>query len=434
MGLLRRLQAPKDTAAAVGVAVALLAAEAALSLAITQWVPYTEIDWTAYMEQTRLFAEGERDYLNIKGGTGPLVYPAGFVYLFDGLRRVTRDGEIPTAQLWFAALYLLTQAGVMALYIYAQIVPPWALVLLCASKRIHSIWLLRLFNDGPAMGLAYVGIAALLARRHRLAVVLLSAGVSVKMNVLLFAPPVLVVLLQETSPAVIMQGVTAGVGLQLMLGAPFLVVAPTHYVSRAFEMSRVFLHVWSVNLKFLPPWLFQSRGVAVTLLTAHLALLMAFAACRWTEQPGGLSGLLCRSGSTPFGRKASTAEQPDKASSDTRLGAPGQLSAAHVLATLFTGNFIGIVCARTLHYQFYSWYFHTLPALLWWARLSTPRRLGLWLCIEVVWNIYPSTPASSVLLAACHTGLLWGLWQSPRWLGAIQVDAATAGIRTKKAS
>lgn len=76
---------------------------------------------------------------------------------------------------------------------------------------------------------------------------------------------------------------------------------------------------------------------------------------RWTEQPGGLSGLLCRSGSTPFGRKASTAEQPDKASSDTRLGAPGQLSAAHVLATLFTGNFIGIVCARTLHYQFYSW-------------------------------------------------------------------------------
>lgn len=49
------------------------------------------------------------------------MYPAGFVYLFDGLRRVTRDGEIPTAQLWFAALYLLTQAGVMALYIYAQV-------------------------------------------------------------------------------------------------------------------------------------------------------------------------------------------------------------------------------------------------------------------------------------------------------------------------
>ena len=32
-----------------------------------------------------------------------------------------------------------------------------------------------------------------------------------------------------------------------------------------------------------------------------------------------------------------------------------RLPAAHILATLFTGNLIGIVCARTLHYQFYSW-------------------------------------------------------------------------------
>ena len=74
--------------------------------------------------------------------------------------------------------------------------PPWGLVLLCASKRIHSIWLLRLFNDGPAMGLAYAGVGAVVARRPRLAVTLLSAGVSVKMNVLLLAPSVFVVLLQ----------------------------------------------------------------------------------------------------------------------------------------------------------------------------------------------------------------------------------------------
>lgn len=49
------------------------------------------------------------------------MYPAGFVYLFDGLRRVTGDGDVPTAQLCFAALYLLTQAGVMTVYIYAQV-------------------------------------------------------------------------------------------------------------------------------------------------------------------------------------------------------------------------------------------------------------------------------------------------------------------------
>lgn len=49
-----------------------------------------------------------------------MVYPAGFLYLFDALRRVT-GGAVPAAQLCFAAFYLATQAGVMALYIHAQV-------------------------------------------------------------------------------------------------------------------------------------------------------------------------------------------------------------------------------------------------------------------------------------------------------------------------
>ena len=78
-------------------------------------------------------------------------------------------------------------------------VPPWALLLLCLSKRVHSIFLLRLFNDGPAMLLAHAGAAALLSRRPRLAVLLFSAATSVKMNVLLMAPSVLVILLKARS-------------------------------------------------------------------------------------------------------------------------------------------------------------------------------------------------------------------------------------------
>jgi alpha-1,3-mannosyltransferase len=31
---------------------------------------------------------------------------------------------------------------------------------------------------------------------------------------------------------------------------------------------------------------------------------------------------------------------------------------------LFTSNLIGITFARSLHYQFHSWYFHQIPFLL----------------------------------------------------------------------
>lgn len=77
-----------------------------------------------------------------------------------------------------------------------QVVPPWALGLLCLSKRLHSIYMLRLFNDCVAMLLAYAATALLLERCWRGAALMYSAAVSVKMSVLLMAPPVLVVMLK----------------------------------------------------------------------------------------------------------------------------------------------------------------------------------------------------------------------------------------------
>ncbi len=36
-----------------------------------------------------------------------------------------------------------------------------------------------------------------------------------------------------------------------------------------------------------------------------------------------------------------------------------------IVTTLFFGNFLGVMWARSLHYQFYSWVFFSLPYLLW---------------------------------------------------------------------
>jgi alpha-1,3-mannosyltransferase len=82
----------------------------------------TEIDWKAYMEQIAQYVAGERDYTVIKGGTGPLVYPAAHVYTYRLLYYLTDEGrDIFRAQQIFACLYMLTLSVVMLCYWRAKV-------------------------------------------------------------------------------------------------------------------------------------------------------------------------------------------------------------------------------------------------------------------------------------------------------------------------
>jgi alpha-1,3-mannosyltransferase len=57
------------------------------------------------MQQVEGFAAGERDYLKLEGDTGPLVYPAGFLYVYWALHAVTaRGADVRTAQYIFLGL------------------------------------------------------------------------------------------------------------------------------------------------------------------------------------------------------------------------------------------------------------------------------------------------------------------------------------------
>lgn len=111
----------------------------------------------------------------VGGATGPVHYrtwSVGAIVLAEPRLYVGSGGTLPSAcqnysnpgttptplqniQAIFAGVYLLTQAAVLALYIRTRALPPWTLCLLCLSRRVHSIFLLRLFNDCWAMLLAY---------------------------------------------------------------------------------------------------------------------------------------------------------------------------------------------------------------------------------------------------------------------------------------
>ena len=144
-----------------------------------------------------------------------LSYPAGFVYIFGGLYYLTDKGtDIGTAQFIFAALYLGTLLCIFAIYQKTSVVSEWNCIcwkimpwlhflklqvnlllyyiwilvgkldfikacvfpsiecnvfflifqvppyvfffMCCASYRIHSIYVLRLFNDPVAMLFLYL--------------------------------------------------------------------------------------------------------------------------------------------------------------------------------------------------------------------------------------------------------------------------------------
>ncbi|XP_078010795.1 dol-P-Man:Man(5)GlcNAc(2)-PP-Dol alpha-1,3-mannosyltransferase isoform X3 [Phascolarctos cinereus] len=106
-------------------------------------------------------------------------------------------------------------------------------------------------------------------------------AVSVKMNVLLFAPGLLFLLLSQFG----LRGALPKLGicalLQVVLGLPFLLENPAGYLSRSFDLGRQFLFRWTVNWRFLPEALFLNRAFHLALLAAHLSLLALFAFCRW---------------------------------------------------------------------------------------------------------------------------------------------------------
>ena len=62
----------------------------------------TEIDWIAYMQEVEGAMGGQLDYAQLKGDTGPLVYPAGTHLCSASPTRAS----LPAASALFAALTL----------------------------------------------------------------------------------------------------------------------------------------------------------------------------------------------------------------------------------------------------------------------------------------------------------------------------------------
>ncbi|PIO28409.1 hypothetical protein AB205_0137460 [Aquarana catesbeiana] len=268
----------------------------------------------------------------------------------------------------------------------------------CASYRVHSIFLLRLFNDPVAMVILFLSINLILQDHWSWGCIFYSClcqnehtSVSSRTAVraLLFSNPKIF----SDSFNKTVQSVVRIHLVLVILALPFLLENPAGYLIRSFDFGRQFLFQWTVNWRFLPEHVFQHRVFHLALLTAHLAGLVLFCFYRWHRSGQSLLSLL----KDPAQRKPRS----------------HQLSANKIIFVLFSSNFLGVTFSRSLHYQFYVWYFHTLPYLLWCTNTSALPGLAKILIlglIELSWNTFPSTSMSSGALHICHGAILLHLW------------------------
>jgi alpha-1,3-mannosyltransferase len=313
-----------------------------------------------------------------------------------------------------------------------------------------------------------------------LATLCYSAALSVKMNVLLYLPALGLLYLQSygfwsTAAHCALIAVT-----QAALALPFLLHFPREYLMRSFDFGRQFLFKWTVNWKFLPEDVFLSKQLATGTLSVLVPLhryndsASAAGAEGEAHYPCELCacGVTCRSAGGSSAVSACRSQQnvrqpqldttsaalPSRAlfrspappahvalltsvrvlfrvpggilgvltRSFRRSGAARPLpSPRAALSLLFVCNFLGILFARSLHFQFYVWYFHSLPFILFgFLRGTLPfiLRAALLAGIEVVWNIYPSRAEASLVLLAAHAtiaaAIVHAVW-SGKWDAAI---------------
>jgi alpha-1,3-mannosyltransferase len=352
---------------------------------------------------------------------------------------------------------------VLRLFSKSRKIPPYLVVLsIFTSFRIHSIYSLRLFNDPIAILFLYASLNLFIARRWTIGSIFFSLGVGIKMNILLFAPAILMLYITSLGYLKTLMQLSICAGVQLIIGAPFLLTHPISYIKGAFDIGRVFEHKWTVNYRFLSRGIFENSVFHISLLAVHLILLVVVAkpcyiffknyarlrtlqkqfepqiaaenreieeivrkkmkrvkpkaAEHVTEDLSEEQKHFLKSFEKGLKDQVGNGSAPPPLPKEPELEDDPKKIEIHfdqcvqlALLPIFLINFIGVICARSLHYQFYVWYFHSLPYLSWFTDYHNSFKILLLFLIEYCWNQYPSTIFSSVLLHICHGFLLVGV-------------------------
>jgi alpha-1,3-mannosyltransferase len=191
--------------------------------------------------------------------------------------------------------------------------------------------------------------------------------------------------------------------LQIVLAFPFLPTNWRGYLGRAFEFSRQFLFKWTVNWRFVGEEIFLSKEFSISLLVGHLSVLALFFTTRWL-----------RPAEKPITDLIGIALKFEEPCGKMQHAVSVRVSPNYILTTILSANAIGMLFARSLHYQFYAYIALATPFLFWRSGMHPVFQYALWAAQEWAWNVYPSTDASSMLVVGILFITVASVWFGTR--------------------
>ncbi|KAI5952122.1 ALG3 [Candida margitis] len=428
-------------------------------------VAYTEIDYTTYLQQIDKVNAGELDYANIYGDSGPIVYPAGFITVYQYIQWLCGD-NVNEAQYIFG--YCFTATVALVCFVYAQIwdLQPWPVYLFLASKRLLSIYVLRLFNDCWTT-LCMVGVVLLLQqaamfkevekieekkekdqksevvkskdRKNEkgkkgkseeasqvikespwpdlsfllsiIAADLYSIAISIKMNALLYMPAFFIVTYFLNDEHLIKFIIVVAIIplVQIIIGWRFLLLMFDDDLARTIRWNYI-TQAFNFGRQFLYKWTVNWKFVPEPIFTSiqfgHALLALHLAVLVGFTYTRFLNYKVI---GKPITQLMKDAFIPKATILPTNIFLDKRVAPQVIFYFMAITNLIGILFSRSLHYQFLAWYAWTLPGLL---HLNFPVYVGvpLWFIHEWCWNVFPATAISSAVLVSLLSLILVSSW------------------------
>jgi len=312
---------------------------------------YQDDDYYSYIEQAQTIREGNLNYDAISGRSGPVAYPAlnSYLHLFYLNKYITDDGQYyTTARAICSLVHLITMYFIVRIYQLAFKDKPKLtnlVVLHCFSFISLQAFSEKIFNDSYVTLYTVIAIYLFQTQFVFLGCISVSLAIGFKANALIYLPAVYLLASKSRGIFIGTLYVMMTLALQVGYAYPFLSVYPQEYINRSYDFGRVYVHGHNFFWKFVPPFIIRLPVFNASLLLAQLGLLCFYLFSKWLKLKDCFSQL----GIWPIKLFPKYAEQ----------------DSFYVAEVFFLCNFIGMVCARGIFFQYMTWFWFSVPFVLW---------------------------------------------------------------------